>query len=570
MAATPAPPSLSRANCLGMADEGKPKLLRVALEGPGLEVQVAPGVSLLDAVRSAGLALDSECGGRGTCGECRVRFLEGTPPPTVEDAALLTQEELDEGWRLACQTFLSTGCRITVPQRIARARRGKLRIQTEAIEAGTEHEGERRAGYGIAVDVGTTTVVCYLMDLARALQLSVASFANPQSAFGPDVVSRIAYAHRGERELKDLQRRLISQLEKHFATLCRDAGIEPNAISIVTAVGNMTMMHLLRGIDPWPLGVAPYEPVFVESPTFPARELGFKRFGDAEVNVLPGVGGHLGSDVVAGVLGLDLARRKGVSLFVDLGTNGEVVLCSKGMLAAASCAAGPAFEGVHIHSGMAAFPGAIERVDEEDGRLQLDTIGDAPPIGICGSGLFDAVALLLRYRLLRLSGRLVAPKEIPPDVPADLAERLRDDGNERSFRLVERSDSEDVIITQHDVREVQLAKAPVRATIELLLAGAHLKADAIGDVFVAGGFGSSVRSESLLALGVVPEEVRGRIHAAGNTAGFGAKLALVYPERLAEAHRLARWTHHVELVQREDFRQAFAAYIPFPAHVDKD
>ena len=547
-----------------MPDDSKPKLIRVALEGPGLEVQVAPGVSLLDAVRSAGLALDSECGGRGTCGQCRVRFLEGTPPPTVEDAALLSQEELRDGWRLACQSFLAADCRISVPQRVARARRGAIRIQTDAVEAGKPSEGgRRRKGYGIAVDVGTTTVVCYLMDMARALQLGVASFANPQSAFGPDVISRITFAHRGPAELKDLQRRLVSNLEKHFAALCKDAGIAPDAVSIVTAVGNMTMMHLLRGVDPWPLGVAPYEPVFVELPPFPARAIGFKRFGGAEVHILPGVGGHVGSDIVVGVMGLDLARRPGVSLFIDLGTNGEVVLCAKGVLAGASCAAGPAFEGVHIHSGMAAFPGAIERVDEADGRLEIDTIADAPPLGLCGSGLVDAVALLLRHRLLQRSGRLVDPRRIPADVPDDIASRLEDDG-QRRFIIAKKGRSEDIVVTQQDIREVQLAKAPVRATIELLLAGANLKPETIDDVFVAGGFGSSVRSESLLALGVVPEEVRGRIHAAGNTAGFGAKLALVYPERLEEAHRLARRIRHVELVQREDFRQAFAAHMAFP------
>ncbi len=546
-----------------MPDDGKHEPLHVALEGLGLEVQVVSGISLLDAVRSAGLALDSECGGRGTCGECRVRFVQGAPRPTVEDAALLSQEELDDGWRLACQTFLTADCRIALPQRVAHARRRKIRILTDA--AGLPTTGRPTlSGYGIAVDVGTTTVVCYLMDLARGLQIGVASFANPQSAFGPDVISRITYAHRGPAELRELQRRLVSHLEKNFAALCKGAGIALDSVSRVTAVGNMTMMHLLRGVDPWPLGVAPYEPVFLELPPFPARELGFKRFAGAEIHVLPGVGGHVGSDVVAGVMAVDLTRRPGISLYMDLGTNGEVVLCSRKALAGASCAAGPAFEGVHIHSGMSAFPGAIERVEEEDGRLQIDTIGDADALGLCGSGLVDAVALLLRRGLLRPSGRLVAPQQVPADVPDDLRRRVEEDATGRRFLLSRDGSRGDVVVTQRDIREVQLAKAPVRATIDLLLTGAHLKPEAIDDVFVAGGFGSAARSESLLALGVVPEEVRGRIHAVGNTAGLGAKLALVYPERLAEAHGLARQIRHVELVLREDFRQAFAAHIPFP------
>ena len=451
-----------------MPDEGKPKSLHVALEGLGLEIQVVPGVSLLDAVRSAGLALDSECGGRGTCGECRVRFLEGTPHPTVEDAAQLRQEELDDGWRLACQTFLFADCRIAIPQRVARARRRKIRILTDAAAPQRAAERPTLSGYGIAVDVGTTTVVCYLMDLARALQLGVASFANPQSAFGPDVIARITYAHRGATELRELQRRLISNIEKSFSSLCKDAGIAPDAVSRIVAVGNMTMTHLLRGVDPWPLGVAPYEPVFLEVPPFAAGELGFRRFGSCRMNILPGVGGHVGSDIVAGVMGLDLARRPGVSLFIDLGTNGEVVLCSKKVLAGASCAAGPAFEGVRIHSGMSAFPGAIERVDEEDGRLQLDTIGDVQPVGLCGSGLIDAIALLLRHGLLLTSGRLASPRQLPAGLPDDLRGRVQDDGDGRRFLLARNGTKEDVILTQHDVREVQLAKAPVRATIDLV------------------------------------------------------------------------------------------------------
>ena len=547
-----------------MPKDGKLRPLRVAFEGLDLEVRVSSGVSLLDAARSAGIALDSACGGRGTCGECRVRIVEGAPPSTVEDAALLSAEEIAAGWRLACQTFLAADCRVVIPQRTPRSRRRKIHILTEAAGGLPSLERPTLSGYGIAVDIGTTTIVCYLMDLAQALQIGVTSFANPQSAFGPDVISRIMYAHRGPAELAELQRRLVSLLEKNFLSLCKEAKISPAAISLITAVGNMTMVHLLRGVDPWPLGVAPYEPVFKELPPLAGRELGFKRFGGCTVQVLPGIGGHVGSDVVAGVMSLDLVRRPGVSLFMDLGTNGEMVLCTKKAVAGASCAAGPAFEGVHIHCGMSAFPGAIERVDEADGRLELDTIDDVAAVGICGSGLIDVVALLLRRGLLLPSGRLVAPQQVPADVPADLRERVQEDETGRLFLLSGDSAGEEITLTQQDIREVQLAKAPVRATIDILLKETGIGPEAIDDIFVAGGFGSSVRSESLLALGVVPKEARGRIHSVGNTAGFGAKLALVYPERLKETQRLAHRMHHVDLVLREDFRQAFAKHILFP------
>ena len=551
-----------------MPDPRALKPIRIALQGLRLEIEASPGHSLLDAVREAGLAIDSECGGRGTCGECRVRFLEGAPPPTAEDQFLLASRELKDGWRLACQAYPASDCRVLIPETTPRARRRKIRVLTEAVAPKeAQMPAARRpglVGYGAAIDIGTTTVVCYLMDLGQALQIGVASFANPQKAFGPDVISRIMYAHRGKRELGHLQRRLVSAIEKRLLALCSQHDVPTDSVSTMTAVGNMTMMHLFRGVDPWSLGVAPYEPVFTESPPIPGRELGFRKFGGCQVQLLPGVGGHLGSDIVAGVAALELPRRRGLSLFMDLGTNGEIVLCSDSTAVGSSCAAGPAFEGVHIHSGMAAFPGAVERVDEEDGQLRLDTIGGEDPEGLCGSGLADAVALLLRRGILLPSGRLVAPEQVPPDVPLSLRERLQEDESGRCFLLYENGPRGDIVLTQRDIREVQLAKAPMRAGIEILLKETGHQAGAIENVFVAGAFGSSIRAESLLALGVVPESLRGRIHAVGNTAGLGAKLALAYPDRMKEARRLARSMRHVDLVLREDFRQAFADHIPFP------
>ena len=200
---------------------------------------------------------------------------------------------------------------------------------TEAAVAGPPRKGAKRrglVGHGAAVDVGTTTVVCYLMDLEQSLQIGVASFTNPQQAFGTDVISRIVHAHRGRRELRQSQKRLVSAIEKALRALCSREGVPTDSVSTMTVVGNMTMMHLLRGVDPWPLGVAPYEPVFRESPAMAGEELGFRRFGGARVQLLPGVAGHMGSDVVAGAMALGLSHRPGLSLFLDLGTNGEVIL----------------------------------------------------------------------------------------------------------------------------------------------------------------------------------------------------------------------------------------------------
>jgi uncharacterized 2Fe-2S/4Fe-4S cluster protein (DUF4445 family) len=416
----------------------------------------------------------------------------------------------------------------------------------------------------VAIDIGTTTVVCYLVDLERSLQVGVASFANPQRAFGADVISRIVYAHRGVSELKELQRRLVSAVDRAVASLCSERGIPVESVTGMTVVGNMTMMHLACAVDPWPLGVAPYEPVFTEAPEMRGAELGFRRLAHCRVQVLPGAGGHLGSDVAAGIAALGLLQKGGVSLFLDLGTNGEVVLCSDGAIVGATSAAGPAFEGVHIHSGMAAFPGAVERVTEKAGALQLQTIEGLPPAGLCGSGLIDAVALLLRWGLILPSGRLLCRDQVSSDVPAGLRDRLVDDEDGRRFMIDDNGPRDDIVLTQKDIREVQLAKAPLRAAIGLLLKETGLSAQAIQEVLVAGAFGSSIQPESLLALGVVPEGLRGRVHAVGNTAGLGAKLCLTYPEHLAAAREIARSMRHVDLARREDFREAFAEHMTFP------
>ena len=526
------------------------------------EVEAPVGTTLLEAVQAAGLGLDAECGGRGTCGGCRVRFLEGAPPPAPEDHLLLEPAAMKDGWRLACQVVVKSDCRILIPE-VAPA--GAIRILTDAaVPAETADERPRLTGYGAAVDIGTTTVVCYLVDLARARQLDVASFANPQKAFGADVISRIVHAHQGAGQLAETRDCLVAAIEEHLAGLCSRHGLPIEAIHTLTAVGNLTMMHLFRGVDPWPLGVAPYQPVFTEAPPLAGSELGFHRLARTRVKLLPGVGGHLGSDAVAGLVALGLAHRDRPALFIDLGTNGEIAILSRRLAAGCSCAAGPAFEGVYISCGMAAVPGAVERVGDEDGRLELDTIGGAPPLGLCGSGLADAVAILLRRGLLLPSGRLVAADQLPTGLSPELRGCLRQENGQRRFVLYEDGASGSIFLTQPDIRQVQLAKAAIRTGVEVLLEETAIGPEDIDGVFVGGAFGSSVRAESLLALGVLPAALRGRIHSAGNVAGMGAKLALMFPERFADARRVAHRLQHVQLGGRADFQERFSRHLGFP------
>jgi uncharacterized 2Fe-2S/4Fe-4S cluster protein (DUF4445 family) len=540
------------------------RTVRVSLQDFDSEVEVERGKTALEAVLQAGLALESECGGRGTCGSCRVRFVVGAPPPTVEDALLLGESLVAQGWRLACQAALTSDCRIALPVVVGE---GGLRILTEAYgvaEAPPPVAGALVGQYGAAVDVGTTTVVCYLLDLGHARQLDVVSFPNPQRRLGPDVVSRIVYAHQDADNLLEARRCLVDALDDALARLCAGNGVSLPALSRITVVGNPTMLHLLLGVDPWPLGVEPYHPVFTEAPPVAAGDLDFRRLADAELVPLSGVAGHLGADAVAGLVALGLPRRKGLFLFMDMGTNGEIVLISDGDAVGASCAAGPAFEGVHISSGMAALPGAVEWVDEEDGRLVMETIDGLEPRGICGSGLLDVLALLVRRGILTTRGRLQEPAALPPDLPLDLRRRLDADSDGRRFTLHEGDAGPPVALTQRDVREVQLAKAPIRVGVEVLLEEMGVGPEQVEGVFVAGAFGSSIRPESLLTLGILPAAMARRIHPVGNVAGMGAKVALVSEERLEEARSLARRIRHVELMLRQDFHDRFADHIPFP------
>ncbi|TET97953.1 MAG: DUF4445 domain-containing protein, partial [Dehalococcoidia bacterium] len=329
-----------------MSDQRRRNTVRLSLPDFGSEVEVEAGKTVMEALRLAGLALESECGGRATCGTCRVRFLGGAPAASAEDKLLLDDDAVAQGWRLACQTTLTDDCRIALP---AAGAGGELRILTEAYglaEAPPAAPPGRAGTYGAAVDVGTTTVVCYLLDLGHARQVDVVSFINPQRRLGPDVISRIIYAHQGRDNLLEARHCLVEAVDEALAALCAKHRAPLRSFSRITVVGNPTMLHLLRAVDPWPLGVVPYQPVFTEAPAVTAAEVGFRRLAGAELVLLPGVAGHLGADAVAGVVALGLPRHRGLFLFIDMGTNGEIVLVSEGAAVGASCAAGPAFEGV--------------------------------------------------------------------------------------------------------------------------------------------------------------------------------------------------------------------------------
>lgn len=544
-------------------------MLKAAITGSNVSVAVPVGETLQFALTLSGINPNTECGGLGVCGQCRVQFnADSAPAPNFEESYLISEEELAKGWRLACQTIPEQDCRITIPKTDATP---GIQVLTNAHISEGQSLGVNAAdlrfqkGLGFAIDVGTTTVACYLIDLANGKQIDVAAFANPQRKFGADVISRIQYAHQGESKLQELQQCIVSSIEEHLLSLCHQHEINPAAISHMTAVGNSTMMHLLWGVDPWSLGVAPYQPVFTEKPTCNAENLGFKRFPNMTAELLPGIASHLGADTVAGILTLNTAHSQGATLFLDLGTNGEIVLFSGDHAVGCSCAAGPAFEGVHISSGTPAINGAIDHIDIGDRDLVISTIGDQEPLGLCGSGLVDCITNLIKAGILSVSGRFNKPKQLPDSLPPALKQRVQVSGKRIKYILHQNSDGTTIALTQADVREVQFAKAAFRTGIEFLLKELSLSYDDVAHVYVGGGFGSHLRMENLVALGVVPETMRDIIEPVGNVAGLGAKLALVSQSKRAKSQEVSRWIGNIFLESQENFSDIYTKHLSFPA-----
>jgi uncharacterized 2Fe-2S/4Fe-4S cluster protein (DUF4445 family) len=412
--------------------------------------------------------------------------------------------------------------------------------------------------YGAAVDIGTTTVVGYLFDLEDGRYLSSAASYNPQARHGADVISRIHHAITNSHGLDQLHQEAVGVVNEVIKQAASQAKVNTENIYEVVLVGNTCMHHLFLGIDPRPLGQSPYVPSVTELVNVEARDVGIDVHSLGNVVFLPVIAGFVGADTVGVILASELTSRPHAVLAIDMGTNGEVVLWNGRDLLVASCAAGPAFEGAQIQHGTRAMPGAIERVERQDHDLLVHTIGGVPAIGICGSGLFDAVAVLLEIGIVDGMGRITSCDGLP----SKLAQRLRGEGPHRQVTLVtaERTaNGHPIVITQRDVRQVQLAKGAVRAAVELLLAEAGLKAEDVGEVMLAGAFGNYVNPHSILRMGMLPPAIaEERVHGIGNAAGAGAALALLSVSQRQRAAELACQATHVELFTRPQFQEVFA------------
>jgi len=506
-------------------------IVKVTLGPAGPDADVSPGITLLEAWPGRA-GLDPVCGGKGRCGGCRVRILDGDVSGADEDEIeVLARLGSRPEHRLACRVRVLGDVRALADPPGGAARtpdhRGSVPVSTPAAPS------VAAAGrLGLAVDLGTTKLAGYLADLGTGTLLETDAIPNPQRRFGADVISRLGYALTSPRHYRQVREAVALGVTELADRLCRKAGRSRGAIREMTVAGNPAMHHLLLGLDVTTLARAPFQPATVEPITVPAREIGLPI--PALVYFLPCIAGFVGGDHVAALLATGAGTLRGGALIVDIGTNAEITLARDGTLTTCSCASGPAFEGAQISRGMRAVAGAVDKVWLEGGRLRFRVIGGGAPAGICGAGLLDLVAALLATGTIDRSGRLRAGAE-----------------------------GVGLLLTQADIRELQLAKAAVRVGIEALLRETGTAVEAIERVYLAGSFGTNLDPEKAVAIGLFPPLSPDRFVAVGNAAGQGALSTLTSPEKRAEAVCLARKVRHLDLTSRPGYQEHFLGALGF-------
>jgi uncharacterized 2Fe-2S/4Fe-4S cluster protein (DUF4445 family) len=458
---------------------------------------------------------------------------------SMADSSLMDRDlRIDNEWRLGLHT---TATVVATPDGV---------IGFEAGDTSTEC-------YGLAIDVGTNTVVCSLIDLNTGKEMGITSTINPQIVHGDDVISRIRFA-KTSGGLDMLQREIVHLINGLTGELARSLKVNRSRIYLCSAVGNTAMQHILVGISPVDLGRAPYRAKLLTSVETLASRSGLDAHPSCRLLMPPSLGGFVGGDMVALIISQRLHKRKVPVMAIDLGTNGEIVLAAKGRLFVCSTAAGPAFEGERISSGVRAINGAVEDVRIRNQGLHLTTIGGGKPVGLCGSGLIASVAELLRAKVIEPSGRIMTPEEIKSKW---LAARVMPGDRGREFVL---SRKPSVRLRQGDIREVQLGKAAMCAGMKTLVRAAGVDIGEIREIMVAGSFGSALRSAGVRRIGLIPPGFKGRIRVIGNSAIEGAKILLASRDARQQAVAVASEAEHVELFSKPDFKEEFYTSMGFP------
>jgi uncharacterized 2Fe-2S/4Fe-4S cluster protein (DUF4445 family) len=597
----------------------------------GRTVRVPPGVTVFDGASWNGIAIDSTCGGHGTCKKCKVQIVGGTVPVSRLDTRAFTADQLRDGWRLACLAQATQNLTVQVPPLVTRPKAATVGVGRQVIlrpavqkryvelEEPTlsdqrtdlarllaaiddlepqpdlhvlrrlptvlraadfkvtavivdevlidvEPGDTRERQFGIAFDLGTTTVVATLVDLTTGTPVAVRSMLNRQQPFGGDVITRISATMMDPEALGRLTTAAHETLAELTAEVCAEGDVAPQEVYEIALAGNATMTALALGIDPEPLGVAPFVMSAATPPVVLATELGVRVHPGARAVCFPALGAYVGGDIVAGILATGMDRDKRMRLFIDVGTNCEIVLGDGERILSTAAPAGPAFEGGAIRCGMRAADGAIEVVKLGE-TVELGVIGDVAPAGICGSGLVDVVAELVRIGLVDGSGRFV-PEDVAATVAPALADRLTHVGQERVF-VLHRPEPDTAVeytvyLSQRDIRELQFAKAAIATGWSLLLEEFGVTARDVQQVLLAGSFGSYLSPASAVRIGLVPKLPVLRIVSAGNVAGEGAKMALLSRREREGAAALLEEVRYVELSDRTDFNDKFVDQLSFP------
>lgn len=417
--------------------------------------------------------------------------------------------------------------------------------------------------YGVAIDIGTTTVVCSLVDMLTGEELGHASEINAQKFFGLDVLTRITYEIENPEDGRGkLQKAIVGSINKMVKSICDEHGLTQDQIYEVTVGANCTMMHMLMGVDARPIGKAPFAPVFARAKDVKASDIGLRAAPGARLYCLPSVSAYIGADIVAGAYVCDLRHRKGNVMFIDIGTNGEIVLAADGKLMSCSCAAGPALEGMNISSGMRAAEGAIEDIHIGEDGLELGIIGGCEPSGICGSGILTVTKELLRTGIVRKTGAFVKADKFDADDYRSQYIEVDEEGK-RSFRMTE--GDEPLYITQGDVRQVQLAKGAILSGFMALMNKAGIGMEDLDRVLIAGQFGAHLPADSITGTGILPFEVEDRIEYVGNTSKTGAYMALMSSNVKREMEELAHDMDYLELGATENYERLLSECLIFPS-----
>jgi uncharacterized 2Fe-2S/4Fe-4S cluster protein (DUF4445 family) len=599
-------------------DQAHPDRVRLVFEqadGAVKETRVPAGTTLFDGASWNGVAIDSTCGGHGTCKKCKVRVASGEQAVSTVDPRAFTPDELRAGWRLACRAQAEADLVVEVPplqtrpkaalagvgrhvilrpavqkrylelteptledqvsdlERVLQAMDDvELRVPMDLLRSlgatlrtadwkvtavlvddllvDVEAGDTSARRHAIAYDLGTTTVVATLIDLETGQPAAVSSMLNAQQPFGADVITRISATMMDPAALGMLRDRAHETLATLTTEVCEEARVDPSEVYEIVIAGNMTMLQLALGIDPEPLSMAPFTIISRRLPEAKATDFGVSVHERAPAVLFPALGAYVGPDIVAGILATGLILDKRTRLFIDVGTNSEIVLGSSARALATAAPAGPAFEAAQIRCGMRAAEGAIEGVRIVDGEVQLTVIGDVEAVGLCGSGLVDAVAELVGAGILDHSGRFVLGS----------SPRLGKIGEENVFYL-----HDDVFLSQRDVRELQFAKASIATGWQILCNDMGVDPTEISQVLLGGSFGSYLTAASAVKIGLVPKLPLTRIVSAGNVAGEGAKIAALSVTERAAASAAIDEVDYVELSGRTDFNDLFIDQLSFPS-----